>query len=486
LVFKNIHITIVLLLVSMALVAQPRMRRQWDTCTLSSYPQRAEAILSNLENNGFPFASVRLESADPENGDFSLHIVVDTSIFVTFDSIVFKGDAKLSLSFLYPYLGLRSGMPYCEQQMRAVDAKLAELPYATVAQPSGVEFIKDKAYLYIYLNERKVNQFDGYIGLIPVDNRQGKISVNGELTLSLHNLFKIGEQINMHWYSSERYSQHLQISALIPYLFRTRFGCQGSFQLDKQDTSYLTMSYHIGIPYSFVSNNYVEPFFNFGASSLLNPDLIDPSSDSTAIDYRKSLWGLRTRLRKLDYIFNPRKGIDFGASISVGRRTILPNSRVDAALYDNIVMQKTSWRIESALRGYVPLHRRWVLAPRLMAGSLLSGPHYGNELFRIGGEDAIRGFNTNEILASTYLIYSAELRFLFGKNSFANLFFDGGCYEKMLKDHYQQDYPFGFGVGVHLAVKSGIFYMEYALGRQLGNPISVKSGKIHLGVKISF
>ena len=48
------------------------------------------------------------------------------------------------------------------------------------------------------------------------------------------------------------------------------------------------------------------------------------------------------------------------------------------------------------------------------------------------------------------------------------------------------DTPFGFGAGVHLAVKSGVFYLEYALGRQLGNPISFKTGKIHFGVQVGF
>lgn len=486
LTFKNIHITLLLLFVTFDLFAQFRTHHQSDTCTLFTYPRKAEAILQSLENNGFPFASVRLETTNPAQGDMTLRIIVDTNTFVSFDSIVLKGDTKLSKGFLYPYLGLRRGMAYCEKLMHAVDAKLTELPYATVAQPSGIEFIKNKAYLYIYLNERKVNQFDGYLGLVPVDERSGKISVNGELTLALQNLFKIGEQLNLHWYSSERHSQHLLISARFPYLFRTRFGLNGQFQLDKQDTSYLTLNYHVGIPYSFHSNNYVEPFFTFSSSSLFNPELLDLSSDTTAIDYRKSLWGLSTRLRKLDYIFNPHKGVDFSASLSVGQRIIRPNSRVDASLYDGLEMSRVAWRLEGTFVGYIPIRQWLVVVPRIQAGSLLSGPHYDNELFRIGGETGVRGFAINELRASTYLIYSAELRFLFAKNSYVNIFFDGGTYEQQYNGRYLKDTPMGFGAGVHLAVKSGIFYLEYALGRQLGNPISFKSGKIHLGVKVSF
>ena len=46
--------------------------------------------------------------------------------------------------------------------------------------------------------------------------------------------------------------------------------------------------------------------------------------------------------------------------------------------------------------------------------------------------------------------------------------------------------PFGFGAGVNLAVRSGTFYLEYALGRQMKNPISFKRGLIHFGVKVDF
>ena len=37
-----------------------------------------------------------------------------------------------------------------------------------------------------------MNRFDGYIGLVPVDERTGKIALAGELQLNLKNLFGVG------------------------------------------------------------------------------------------------------------------------------------------------------------------------------------------------------------------------------------------------------------------------------------------------------
>jgi hypothetical protein len=43
------------------------------------------------------------------------------------------------------------------------------------------------------------------------------------------------------------------------------------------------------------------------------------------------------------------------------------------------------------------------------------------------------------------------------------------------------DFPFGFGAGAAFETKIGIFGLSYAMGRQLDNAISFKSGKIHFG-----
>ncbi len=453
---------------------------------LSGYPQKAEKALQQLENSGYPFAAVSLKAACPEAGDMTPVLVIDSGIFVTFDSIVVKGTVRISKDFLYPYLGLQHGMPYCEEIIQKVNGKLEELPYASLAGKADVAFVKDKACLYVYLNKKNTNLFDGYIGLVPMDEKEGRTTVNGELTLSLQNIFRLGESIGLHWYSSSRYSQHLDLSANFPYLFRTRFGVNGTFVLDKRDTSCLNLNFHAGLPYAFVNNSYIEPCFDYTGSSVLDARLVRFEDDSSFIDYRKTLYGLRFRYRRLDYLFNPRKGIDISASLSAGRRKIVKNSQIDDIFYQNIPLQKTSYCITGSIQGYLPFGKRWTVAARLKGGSLLSGPHCRNELTDIGGPGNIRGFKVNDLSASTFLLYSAELRYLFGKNSYACLFFDGGTYEQQLNGHYLQDSPFGLGGGIHLAVKSGIFYLEYALGQQRKSPLSFKKGLIHFGIQVTF
>ena len=50
----------------------------------------------------------------------------------------------------------------------------------------------------------------------------------------------------------------------------------------------------------------------------------------------------------------------------------------------------------------------------------------------------------------------------------------------------QFDTPYGFGVGFAFGTKAGIFQLSYALGSRLGNPILIKTGKIHFGLAMKF
>lgn len=454
--------------------------------TLDNYPQTAEKIVQYLENHGYPFASVNL-TTEWENDTTPLYrMQIDRGHYTKLDSIVLKGNIKLSRNYLWPYLGLRRKAPYSEKTIQEIGKKLDAIPFATVIQPAGVSFEEDKTLLYVFLDKRQVNRFDGYIGFQPVNEQTGKLAVTGELSLALQNLFHLGESLSLEWRSSERHSQYLNLDAAFPFLFRTRFGIDGHFRLDKQDTTYLTLSYHIGIPYHFRHDSYLRPYINFTQSQLLNTSSLSSTADTSCMGHRSILYGLSLRVRQVDNPYQPRLGFELYADAAAGRRTLLPDQRNNEAVGSDLNLVKTSYRLMGGITGYIPIYKQLIIMLRTQAGSMLTGPHYLNEMFKIGGEGQIRGFTENELYASTYLLYSAELRYLFGRNSDVHLFFDGGTYEQQGYYNYLFDTPFGFGLGVNVGVRSGVFYFEYALPRQRNNPISLKTGKIHFGVKVSF
>ena len=118
---------------------------------------------------------------------------------------------------------------------------------------------------------------------------------------------------------------------------------------------------------------------------------------------------------------------------------------------------------------------------RVNAGAISGDNLFDNELYRIGGRTSLRGFNEQAFSASLFSVFSAEYRFLFDQNSAFFGFVDYGYYESEITVKFTKDTPLGFGLGVNFNTNSGIFSLIYGLGRQQGNPILVKNGKIHFG-----
>lgn len=454
--------------------------------TFQDYLLVAEKNLQYFENHGFPFVIIGLDSLEIQENSISAQLNIDKNTFIIFDSIIVKGDIKLKKSFLYPYLGLKSKQPYNENIIKKVPKKCKELSWVSQVQPSGIEFVVDKAYLYLFLHKKKTNSFDGYVGIVPEDREQKKTMLAGELHLNLVTIFGIGESIELLWKSPQRYSQQLKIHATIPYLFRTQFGINSTFLLDKIDTSYLSINFSVGLQYSFHNNSYLKGVYDFTSSNLLLPKKIDASHSLTYTDFTKTMYGIAFYYRNVDFIFNPKKGIILYNNLAIGKRKILQNREIPSSFYEGIEKEKVQYRIEGTIDGFIPLHKRWVLALRMKGGALFGGQFVENELFKIGGLKTLRGFNENELLASSFLIGTAEIRFLFAKIAYFNLFWDGAWYEKKSITTYSKDFPYGFGVGIAFETKAGLFYLNYGVGKEFKNPIEVKNGKINFGLLLSF
>lgn len=454
---------------------------------LSDYNQFTNKLLRYLENNGYPFAEIGLDDITFEKDTFAT-LQISKNRYFTVDSLIVKGNLKLSDHFLFPYLSLRRKKKYDEHIVRQIPQRLNALPFATVIRTSGVEFVDDKAYLYLFLDKRKVNQFDGYLGLVPVNEKTGKVMFTGEVNLSLQNIFHIGEKLQLSWKSPEKYSQYLDVSAEFPYLFRTPFGVAGHFILDKKDTTYLNMNYLIALQYSFQGNNSLRTYFNYTSSSVLSRQtiMLQPY-DSLTYDFDRTMYGIELNYKYLDNIHSPRRGVTVRGDFSVGMRRVRKSNEVEEDFFQAIDLETVRYRFMGEVAGYVPLHKRWTWVISANSGCMWGSSHLNNELFTIGGTRTLQGFDEMSLRASTYLIGSTELRFRFAALSYLNFFFNGGWYERVVSNvTYFYDTPWGLGIGANFDTKAGLFYISYALGQQRNSPLSFKTGKIHFGMAVHF
>jgi outer membrane protein insertion porin family len=117
----------------------------------------------------------------------------------------------------------------------------------------------------------------------------------------------------------------------------------------------------------------------------------------------------------------------------------------------------------------------------------LRGSTFENsDLYRLGGNNSLRGYREDQFLGSRIFWSNLEYRALLTRRSYGFLFFDTGYYlraeEPELKIPKSEEFLYGFGLGLSLETALGVLRVSYALGE--GDSFS--DGKIHFGVLNEF
>lgn len=441
-----------------------------------------ERILNWCENNGYPFASVRLDSVLFENdGRINASLYLQKNRFTKIDSIEVKGNLKTSETFLYSYIGIKPGDAYDESKLQTLSSRLRELSFAKETKPFTVLFTEKYTKLTLFLDKKKAGQFDGIVGIQP-DN-DGNVLFTGDVRLKLQNSLRRGELIELNWQRLQTQTQNLKAHFTYPYLFRTPAGVDYSIKLYRRDTSYLHVQQQFGMQYIFYGNTGIRAYVKNISSSLLSTTGMESLTTlpSTA-DISSISYGLGFHLEHLDYRFNPRSGYTADFSWDIGTRTIKKNAGLNPVMYEGLKLKTKQYTSVFSLEKFTPVGRRSTIKTGLQGGWIFnSGFLFHNELYRIGGLNTLRGFDEESIYASSYAVATVEYRFLLEENSWWFAFTDLGWYENDSKDAWDTDTPYGFGTGVTFETKAGIFALTYALGSRYGQPIEFKSGKIHVG-----
>lgn len=441
-----------------------------------------EKIVRYYENNGYPFASVKLDSIIIDGDHISAQMVAEKNKEVKIDSVIIRGTAKIAPIYMYNYLGIKPGSRYDESQLEKVNTRLRELPFVTVKKSASVSFTNKMNKLILNLDKKRASQFDGIVGILP-DNKTGKILFTGDVQLKLQNGLAHGELIDLNWRRLQSQTQDLKARLVYPFILRTPFGLDYNFKLYKKDTTYLDLNQNIGVQYLLSGGDYIKLFYNNINSTLLSASGLEfVTVLPPYADVHTNMYGIGTRLERLDYRLNPRKGFSLLMNASAGTKIIKKNAHVNPSVYEKLKLNSTLYNSDVQLSFFIPVGNRSTVKVSDQAAFLYGETTFQIELFRIGGLRTLRGFDEESIYASTYSITSLEYRFILEQNSYLYGFFDQAFYENKSVNAYVNDHPFGFGAGISFETKAGIFSINYALGKQFNNPIELRSGKIHFGI----
>lgn len=446
-----------------------------------------EKTLNHYENHGYPFASVWLDSIRIAEDVISAGISAKPGLQIRIDSLNWRGTAKITRKYLYNYLGIKPGDLYNESAIRQLSSRLREIPFLTETRPPEIFLMDELALIRLHLNGRKASNFSGMIGFLPNNDQTGRLLLTGEAVLKLKNGLGRGESIDAEWRRLQAETQSLNVRLTYPFLLDLPVGLDGTFNLYKRDTTFINLQQNIGVQYLMRGTDYLKAYFENKSSRLLSTvGLQNLLQLPDYADVRSNVYGLEFNFTRLDYRFNPRKGIRMLLRAGAGNRIIDRNPALKEELYENLLLRSVQYNGMADIDWFIPLFRQSTFNIGLNTAFLAGSNLFENELHRIGGNISLRGFDEESIFASSFAIINLEYRFLTEENSFLFLFGNGAWYENVAMNRNIRDLPYGFGAGTSFETRAGIFTISYALGSQFGNPIAFRTAKVHFGITSLF
>lgn len=455
----------------------------------------SEKLLNWADDHGYPFARVWLDQVRIASGGGVYGVMqLDKGPVQRIDTVVVHGDVTVSRHYLLRYLDIKQGMPYQEKKLSQLSRRLAELRFLEESAPWEMEFNISGNELHLYLKEKKANQMDALLGLLPNHGETGKLLLTADIQLAFRNILAQGEAISVVYQNLQYRSPRFRAEMVLPYFPGTPVGLDAQFDLYKKDTSFRRTLFQAGLRYQTTASDYIRVFFQQQSNRLISIDTSWIRANKRLpedADVQATGGGVEWVINRTDYRLNPRKGWEAGLKITGLARRIRQNDLITgmkgdggfefASLYDTLMQRQYQLQLTGMLQYYFPLGRAFVLKTFYQGGWVSGKFLFRNELYQIGGFRLLRGFDEQSIFASQYHIGGLELRLLMGKNAYVYLFSDNGYVETAFQESFYADLYNGFGIGTSMETRSGLFTLSYALGRNSMFPAQFRQSRIHFG-----
>ena len=458
------------------------------------------AILDKAENLGFPFAAIYLDSIHIVKDQIQGVLMLDKNASIVFGEVKKEGNLKISDTYLRNYLGIKKGEVYDKSKVLDIKNKLNDLAFVGIEKDPSVFFKGEEAEINLFLKKRNASRFDFLFGLLPtgaIGENENRYRFTITFDADLHNQLGWGERIYMEFQNLQAQTQELKLGFNYPYILDLPFGADFKFNLYKRDTSFLNIEYDLGVQYLFGAGNYLKTFVSNRSTNLISINearLISSKILPPTLDVSTSNVGLEYQLNKLDYRFNPRKGLDLNVQTRLGLRRIRENTDITSlidpnnldfdfsTIYDTLNLKSFQSKIDVNVSYYFPIMKRSTLKVKNHTGFFLSEEQaFENEQYRIGGNRILRGFDDESIFADLFSVFTLEYRLLIARNSFIAVFSDYAIIENQINEDAYSGSAWSIGAGLTFDTKVGIFGINYAVGRTNEIPFDLRTAKIHLG-----
>ena len=414
-----------------------------------------EEILNDIstfqELKGNAFSEIKLKKLRIYNKTLYAEIDLTTSKKRKIDKIILKGYDNFPESFIKNYLNINSKTTFNKKKLMEISKLSKGLEFVSETKPPETLFKKDSTFIYIYLKKIQGSSFDGLVNFNSQEN--GKLQFNGYLDLKLKNVLNKGEQLNLLWNSFGNEKQEFSISVKTPYIYNSKLSPEFAFSIYKQDSTFLNTKLNTSLKYQIRNNSNL--FVSFNSEKSENSTKTISNNISSYENYFLG-FGYEYKILKNDIFKNDMFFININPSF--GKRKTTNNT------FKQI-------KIATTLAYLLDLNRNNSIYFRNKTALLNSTNYFDNELFRIGGNKSIRGFNEQSIFVKNYLLQNIEFRYQTSKSSYMYTITDLA----LITTTNSKEKLYSFGLGYLFNSNNSQINISTAVGTNTKNPLDFKN-----------
>jgi hypothetical protein len=431
--------------------------------------------LQKLEQNGYALAKLKLINIQKKKNLLLAELQFNSGRQRDLDEIVVQfAESSKNSSFPKGHLKQMNrkyqNTVLNQETVRRVQNDFEKFGFVSQIKNPEILFTPDTTKVYVYLEKRKSNNFDGFIGF--TNNESGKLTFNGYLDLALENTIKAGEQFALYWKSDGNNQRTFKASIDLPYIFRSPIGLKAQIHIFKQDSIFQNTKTAIDLGY-FI--DYKTRIY-LGYQATESSDIQNTNS-STISDYNNTFLTANLDYSKLDLVNSifPKKT---NISIMMGL-----GSRVTSDLTETAGTTKQTFITINAMHNFY-LNPKNCFNINYQNYFLKSDTYIINELYRFGGTKSIRGFAENSLQANFMTALITEYRYIVSPDLYLHSILDYGYYEDKTSNYKAN--LLGFGLGVGLRTKNGVLKLNFTNGSTNGQKILFSNTIVTLNYNIEF
>ena len=428
-------------------------------------PDFMNSLVNLFENKGDSFVQLSLENIKLENQKASATLILEQNYIRSIDKVIVKGYENFPKNYIDHELNLKIGSTFNREKIDLASRAINNIRFAEERKPPEVLFTNDSTIIYLYINKKKSNQFDGIIGFASKEESDG-IEFNGYLDLAINNIFNAGETIALYWKNNGENRQRFYLEAEVPYLFNLPLTPKVNFELYRQDSTFNNVRANISLLYNISGKGQIAAEFSTENSN----DLLNDNTSSVA-SFSNMFYGLSYHYSLLspDTMFPVKFNINFAALFGSRKESSESTDQMKFFI-------KTHYLYSINQKNFVFLANT--------SGLLNSDNYFENELFRIGGINNLRGVNEESIFASGFTIFNLEYRFKPNSSSYIYTITDFSYSENKLTNETTN--VFSLGLGYAFRTKAGILNLSYAIGKFDNSPFTFDNSKVHIKILSNF